>query len=98
MTSYNKNKIKYTCSFIIFGAVLISTVIEGAVPFANRLSSPLVLEVPVEACERPMLGTLVLQKERTLLNAKFVDISVMIRQFRLHGKITSSSSSSSGGT
>lgn len=48
---------------VVLVAVHVRVVVECAVAFANGSTPTLVLEVPVEACVRPMLSALVLQKE-----------------------------------
>lgn len=47
----------------------------------DRFPSSLILEMPVKTRVRPMLGTLVLQKERTLLDSKLVQVSIVLWQF-----------------
>jgi len=59
---------------VVFGAVDISTVMKGAILSSNRSTSPLILKMPMKTGERAMLLTLVLQKQRTLVHAKFFEI------------------------
>lgn len=63
------------CSFIIFGAVDIWTVVERPVASADGPAPPLVQEMPVEAGERSVLGALVLHKQGALLSPEFLQIS-----------------------
>lgn len=65
----------YSRSLIVFGAIIVGTVIEGAIPFADWAASSLVHEMPVEADERPMLVTFVLEKRLALFDAKFFEVS-----------------------
>lgn len=62
-------------TLVVFGAVNIRAVVEGAVPLADGPSPSLVQEVPVEAGEGPMLGALVLHKQRTLLRPELLQVS-----------------------
>lgn len=62
-------------SLIVFRAVVIRTVVEGAVSLANGPASPLIHEVPIETDERPMLIAFVLQKRGTLFDPKLLQIS-----------------------
>lgn len=47
---------------VVFIAVDVRVVIERAVSFPDRASSPLVFEMPKEACVRSMLGAFVLKE------------------------------------
>lgn len=75
---------KFTCGLIVLGAVLVCTVVEGAIPLPDGLPPPLILKVPVEAGEGPVLRALVLQEKWALLNTKFVNVSIVIGQLWLH--------------
>ena len=55
---------------VVLFAVHVRVVVEGAVAFAYRSAPTLVLEMPVEASVRSVLGAFVLQKERALLDTK----------------------------
>lgn len=63
------------CDLVVLGAVNVRAVVKCSVPFAHRPSPSLVQEVPVEAGEGPMLGALVLHKQRTLLCPELLQIS-----------------------
>lgn len=60
---------------VVFGTVVVRTVVEGAVPLANRAPPTLVHEVPVEADERPVLVAFVLQKRLALLDTELLQVS-----------------------
>ena len=49
--------------------------IKRSILLPDRPSPALVLEMPIETCEGAMLLTFVLQKQGTLLNAKFLQRS-----------------------
>merc|ERR1719244_2328785 len=57
------------CCLIIFLTVDVSRVVECVVP-SFVWSPPLILEMPVEAGERSVLLTLVLEKQGALVNTK----------------------------
>ena len=59
---------------VILVAVGVRVVVEGGVAFSERTPPTLILKVPVEACVRPVLSALVLQEERTLLDAESFQI------------------------
>lgn len=63
------------CALIVLGAVNIRAVVKSSVPLADGPSPSLVQEVPVETGKGPMLGALVLHKQRTLLRPKLLQIS-----------------------
>ncbi len=65
---------------IKLGAINIRTIAEGSISFSHRPSSSLVQKVPVKTCEGPMLLTLVLQKQRTLLRSKFLQIPEIYKE------------------
>lgn len=60
---------------IVFCAVVIGAIVEGTIASAYGPTTSLVHEMPIETCERPMLGALVLQEERALLHAKLFQIA-----------------------
>lgn len=60
---------------VVFGAIVVGTVVERAVPLPDRSPAPLIHEMPVEANERPMLVAFVLQKGGTLFHSEFFQIS-----------------------
>jgi len=62
-------------SFVIFGTIYVRAVIEGTISLSNRSAPSLVHKMPVKTRKRPMLRTFVLKKERTLLGAKFFQVS-----------------------
>ena len=66
----------YPRRLIIEGTVDVWTVVESAVSAFDGAPSALVRKVPLEASERPMLVTLVLEKSSTLLHSEFLQISV----------------------
>ena len=59
---------------VVFGAVDIGTVMKGAILSSHWTTSPLILKMPMKTGERAMLLTLVLQKQRALVHAKFFEI------------------------
>ena len=59
---------------VVFGAVDIGTVMKGAIWSSHWTTSPLILKMPMKTGERAMLLTLVLQKQRALVHAKFFEI------------------------
>lgn len=61
-------------ALVVFGAVDVWAVVEGSVPPADGPAAPLVQKVPVEACKGPVLGTLVLHKQRTLFCPELLQI------------------------
>ena len=65
----------YPRRLIIEGTVDVWTVVESAVSAFDGAPSALVCKVPLEASERPMLVTLVLEKSSTLLHSEFLQIS-----------------------
>lgn len=67
----------YAGSLVILGAIIISAIVEGAVPLSHRSSPPLVHKVPVEAREGSVLCAFALYKEGTLFDAKFLQVSGM---------------------
>ena len=69
-----------SCCFIILCAINIRIVAESSISLPHRTSSSLVLEMPVEASERPVLSTLVLQEKWTLLGPKFLQISAIRKE------------------
>lgn len=68
---------------VVLGAIIVGAIIEGAVPLSHRPAPPLVHKVPVEAREGSVLRAFALYEERTLLDAEFFQVCVMIRLFRL---------------
>lgn len=66
----------YPRRLIIEGTVDVWAVVEGAVSALDGTSPALVHEVPLEAGERPVLVTLVLEKSSTLLHSEFLQISI----------------------
>ena len=62
------------CCFIVLGAIHVCTIVKGPVPFSDGSSSSLILEMPVEAREWSMLLAFVLEEQRTLVHAKFLQI------------------------
>lgn len=62
---------------VVLGAIIIGAVIEGAVSLSNRSAPPLVHKVPVETREGSVLRTFALYEERTLIDAKFLQVSGM---------------------
>ena len=60
---------------VILLAVDVGTVVESAVAPAHWPPALLVLEVPVEAGEGPVLLALVLKKQGALVHAKLLQIS-----------------------
>lgn len=67
----------YTGGLVVLGTIIISTIVEGAVPLSHRSAPPLVHKVPVEAREGTVLCTFALYKEGTLFDAKFLQVSGM---------------------
>lgn len=66
----------YPRRLVVVCAVHIRAVVEGAVsrePY--RSSAPLILEVPVKACERLVLRALVLHEQRTLLDTELLQVA-----------------------
>ena len=63
--------------FVIFLAVDVRIVVERAVASSNRSTTSLILKVPVEARVGSMLSAFVLQEERTLIDAKAIQLSVV---------------------
>ena len=61
--------------FVVFGAVGIRAVVEGAVPASEGPATALVLEVPVEAGEGTVLLAFVLQKQGALVHTELFEIS-----------------------
>lgn len=59
---------------VVLGAVIIRAVIEGAVSAPDGSPAPLVHEMPVKTSEGTVLGALVLQEERALLDAKLLQV------------------------
>jgi len=59
---------------VVFRAIDISTVVKGAILSPKRSTSSLILKMPMKTGERAVLLTLVLQKQRTLVHAKFLEI------------------------
>lgn len=57
---------------IVFGAIIISTVIKCSIAFADRPPTTLVLKMPIEANEGAMLVAFVLQERLALLHAEFL--------------------------
>ena len=66
----------YACVLIIQSTVDIGAVVEHAISPLDWPSPALVHEVPVEACERSVLVTLVLQKSLALLHAEFLEVPI----------------------
>lgn len=64
---------------VVFGAIDVRAVVEGAVPPSDGPPPSLVQEMPVEAGEGPVLGALVLQEERALLCAELLKVCVVRR-------------------
>lgn len=71
----------YPRRLVIEGTVDVWTVVESAVSAFDGAPSALVCKVPLEASERPMLVTLVLEKSSTLLHSEFLQICVVKRLF-----------------
>jgi len=59
-------------SLIIFGAIIISTVIKCSITFTYRPPTTLILKMPIEANEGAMLVAFVLQERLALLHAEFL--------------------------
>lgn len=75
---------------VVFGAVDVGAVVERAVPPAERPPTSLVLEMPMETSEGPMLLTLVLQKQRALLHSELFEIPTMKARFSFEsGRVAS---------
>lgn len=70
-----------TSSFVIFGAIIIGTIVEGA-SLSHRSAPPLVHKVPFETREGSVLCALALYKKGTLFDAKFLQVSGMAIQRR----------------
>ena len=68
--------------FIVFGAINIRIVAESSIPFANWSPAPLVLEMPMKTCERPMLCALVLQEKWTLLCSELLQIPAKVQDLQ----------------
>lgn len=64
--------VTYARCFVVLRTIHIRTIVKGSVPFTNGPASSLILEMPIEAREWPMLLAFVLQKERTLIHAKLL--------------------------
>lgn len=62
---------------VVFLAVDVGVVVERAIASSDGPPTALILEVPVEARVGPVLGAFVLQEERTLLDAKAFQVSVV---------------------
>lgn len=62
---------------VVLGAIIVGTVVEGAVSLSHRSASPLVHKVPVEAREGSVLRAFALYEEGTLLDAEFFQVSGM---------------------
>lgn len=71
-------------ALVVFGAVHVWAVVEGAVPPPHGSAAPLVQKVPVETGERPMLRAFVLNEQRTLLSAELFEICIMLGLLRLN--------------
>lgn len=56
--------------FIVFCAIVVGTIVKSAISPPHRPPTSLILKVPIEADERPMLIAFVLQKIRTLFHSK----------------------------
>lgn len=69
---------------VVFGAVVVGTVVEGAVPLTDRSPAPLIHEMPIEAHKRPMLIAFVLQKRRALFDAEFFQVSARAHTSIIH--------------
>lgn len=67
----------YSCSFIKFCTIIISTIIKRSVSFSYWSSTTLVHKMPVETSKRSVLCAFVLLKQWTLLNTKFLQIPGM---------------------
>jgi len=67
------------CRLVVLGTINVCTIIKRSIAFANGPSSALILEMPVEARKRPVLLTFVLEKQRTLFDAKLLEI--LFQQF-----------------
>ena len=65
-----------SCRFVIFGTVVIRTIIKGAVPSTDGSAPSLIHEMPIEAGKWSMLRTLMLQKQWTLLCAEFLQVPI----------------------
>ena len=66
-----------TGGLIILFTIIVGTVVESAVAPAHWPATLLVLEVPVEAGEGPVLLALVLQEQRALLHSELLQIPEM---------------------
>lgn len=60
---------------VVFGTIIVGTVVKGSVPFANWSAPSLVHKVPVEADERSMLVTFVLEERLALFDTEFFEVS-----------------------
>ena len=65
----------YARRLVIFRAIIIRAIIKRSIPAPDGTTPPLVHKMPVEACERTMLSALVLQEERTLFDAKLLQVT-----------------------
>lgn len=62
--------------FVVLCAVVVGAVIEITISFLHRTSSSLIVEMPFETCERPMVCAFVLQEQGALLDPEFFQIPV----------------------
>jgi hypothetical protein len=60
-----------SCRFIVLCAVVVGAVIEITISFLHRTSPSLIIEMPFETCERPMVCAFVLQEQGALLYPEF---------------------------
>lgn len=65
---------------VVFGAVDVGAVVEGAVPPADGSPPPLGEKVPVEARKRSVLRALVLQEQRTLLGPELLQVAERVER------------------
>jgi len=63
-----------SCGFIVLSAVVIGAIIEIAISLLNWPSSSLIIEMPLETCERPMVCAFMLQEQGALLHSEFFQI------------------------
>lgn len=68
-----------SCRFVVLCAVVVGAVIEIAISFLHRTSSSLIIEMPFETCERPMVCAFVLQEQGALLDPEFFQIPLKNR-------------------
>lgn len=64
---------------IIFCTIIVSRIVKGSISSTNWSPSSLVVEMPIEAYERFVLITFMLQKRSALLDSKLLQISKKFR-------------------